>query len=102
MERIWQHAFRLTNRLRPVNVNNVEDIIENAIIGASLNTDPLVISIHAEILDRILTLKEDATYLIHPLHQVKLALKKIAACELREEVKSKIEDLLQRNDDRSI
>ena len=52
------------------------------------------LTVKAEILSRILQLRDDQTYLIHPKKLVKLAIEALAKKEIKAETKKGIKDLL--------
>ena len=89
---IWKECFKVTDKQR---LNNAEDIIENKILGAMPNTKPLVLTIHAEILRRILGLKDDATYLVRPKHLVLIALKGLLIVEKKNENKNALMEMIE-------
>ena len=91
--RIWDSALQITNKLKVINPNNVDRV--QAIMGATMNTDPLILSIHAELLLRILRIKEDANYLIRPKVIVKLAIELVARNEKSDEIKRRLLALLE-------
>ena len=91
--RIWDSALQITNKLKVINPNNVDRV--QAIMGATMNTDPLILSIHAELLLRILRIKEDANYLIRPKVMVKLAIELVARNEKSDEIKRRLVALLE-------
>ena len=91
---IWRETMNLTDKLRNQRNSGVNDIIENKVLGASSDTSPLVLTVHAEILQRILALKEDMIYLIRPKHFVKLTIENLTRCEKNEENKSALANLL--------
>ena len=57
-------------------------------------SEPLILSIHAEVISRLAYLKDDLSYLLRPKVFVKLALELILKREKSENAKSKIEDIL--------
>ena len=78
--RIWDTALQLTNKLKAINQPNNADLIQ-AIMGATRDTDPLILSIHAEIFLRLLRLRDDANFLIRPKVMVRLAIEPILRSE---------------------
>ena len=91
--RIWERTTSLTDRLKLS--DTIDPIpIENKILGATVGTNPLILAIHSEVLSRILTIKDDANYLLRPKVLVKQALKTIQLNEKNLEIKSKCESLL--------
>ena len=95
VERIWGEVIVLTDCLTVADLH-VNCPIENKILGATLHTSSLKLTIHSDILQRIMSLKSDQNYLMRPKHFVKLALKSLLACEKTIASKQKIEMLLNR------
>jgi len=91
--RIWEIATNLTDRIKPVQ-QITNDPIENRILGASTNSSPLILTIHAEILLRLLGLRDDDNYRLTPKHLVKLSIMSIMKRERSLETKSQCGDLL--------
>jgi len=91
--RIWEIATNLTDRLKPAQ-QITNDPIENRILGASTNSSPLILTIHAEILLRLLGLRDDDNYRLTPKHLVKLSIMSIMKRERSLEIKSQCGDLL--------
>ena len=90
--RIWSEALSKTNKLKhgtPINIP-----IENEIIGATTDTSPIILSIHAEIMVRILALRPESNYLLLPSRFVNLAIKSIAINERSLTARIKCESLL--------
>ena len=94
VSRIWNLVLRLTSDLRTINLPD-EDKRE-LIIGAVKGTTPELITIHAEVINRILYLKDSQNYLLRPKIFVRLVLEHIAKREKNDAVKDKIMDLLNR------
>ena len=91
---IWRHAINLTDTLRPsVPIN--EDL-ENKVIGLVAGTNTCLLTIHAEILARVLYLNNEADYMLHPKRFIKMALEHLMKREKTGQIKTKINDLLQR------
>ena len=87
VERIWNIVLAVTRI-------NDHQLIQNKIMAATRSSNPLKVAIHAEIMARILALKDDQPFVLRPVFFVKLALKKIKACELNEETKEKLDSLI--------
>ena len=92
VDQIWQHLLRLTNNL--TNTNQLSEDRTKACLGALIEGNKDVLTINAEILTRILYLKSDQNFLLHPKKIIELALKLILRREQKTEIKSSIEDLL--------
>ena len=85
--RIWQELARLTGQ-------DLSQEPTKAIMGACPDENPAYMTIKAELLGRILQLREEQNYLIHPKRFVKLAIESVGKKELNEELKTEINDLL--------
>ena len=92
VKQIWRHLFLLTNDLTTGNQLN-EDRIK-ACMGALKDGNKAMLTINAEIHTRILYLKPDQNFLLHPKKFIELALRLILRREKEIEVKSSMEDLL--------
>ena len=77
VKRIWRESFIQTDRLIRSNPQHDPDFIENKIIAAFVGSNSLIATIHAEILLRIIGLKDDQLYLLRPSSLVRLAITKI-------------------------
>ena len=86
VSRIWNRVFQVTHRTL------ADDPIKN--ILAIPSTDLRDLTIHAEIIQRILYLKEDQEYLLHPKAFVELGIKDLIMKEGKADLKTKIKDLL--------
>ena len=85
-KRIWQHVSRITH----------EDLLIDpiaTIMGVKLDQTLATLTLKAEIIGRILVLKEQ-NYLLHPKHFVKLALENLIKREQGKEIKDALNDLL--------
>ena len=91
IKRIWDRVLELTSKLKVVNYPEHDRIRQILDVGCTSST---VLTIHAEILLRILSLKDASNYLVHPKALVKLALKYLHRSERDVESKREIEDLL--------
>ena len=92
VKRIWDAVFTLTRKLKPLNSPNIgrlEQILD------TVNPSKLVLTIHAEVLQRILSMKEDSTYLVLPKTFAKLAIQYVAKKERAH--KDELETLLSSN-----
>ena len=79
--------FEITNR------NQGQDITRSVL--AIPSTGLACLTIHAEITQRILYLKDDANYLVHPTTFVKAAIKDLSRKEGNRAIKREIKDLLE-------
>ena len=87
--RIWKRVFELTN----VQENHVER--ENQILGAYKECNVTKLTVHAEVLARILSLKDKETYIIHPKTFVRHAILYLTKKERKNEIKTELEALLR-------
>jgi hypothetical protein len=94
--RIWRLVLSLTDGLYPVTQFQPQPSIENKILGVNGTCDPLALTIHAEIIQRIIALKDGATYLLSPKHFTLLAIRNIERSERLDSVKEKCNDLLEK------
>ena len=65
-----------------------------AIMGSYLNSEVVVLTLNAEILLRLLALKDDDNYLIHPKHFVRNAVSYLTKREKKREVKEGLKSIL--------
>ena len=93
VKRIWQHVTSLTRGLVTVNQTLIESC--KLALGSYIESTPTVLTLHAEILLRILYLKENQNYLVHPRILVKHCLKYIARCEKKTLIRDEIKSLLE-------
>ena len=93
VNRIWEVALRLTSKLKNGNDTNAEILKE--ILGVSVGNNSLLLSIHGEILQRILYLKDNSDHLLHPKALVNFALKYVLKNERKAENKTEIASLLE-------
>ena len=84
--RIWTQTFRTTKRV-PGND------LTREIVALSSN-DTTALTLHAEITQRLLYLKDDANYLIHPRTFVNAAIKDLIVKENKVNIKNELRDLL--------
>ena len=92
VKEIWKHLYRLTNTILTNNPNRLDPV--GASLGTSIDTSPTVTAINAEILQRILSLKKDQNYLIHPKRFVENSLKLLIRREKATVIKNEITSLL--------
>ena len=87
VKRIWAELARLggsDRRAEPIKM----------ITGTEISQTTLNLTIKAEIMGRILMLKDDQSYLIHPKYVVKLAIGNLIKKERRHELVNELKDLL--------
>ena len=87
IKRIWQETERLLRE--GANPNPIK-----LAMGASLQQSLTNLTLKAEILTKILAMKDDQSYLIHPKHFVKMAVKSVAIKETRKEIRNDLRALL--------
>ena len=68
------------------------------IMGTKLDQTLTSLTVKAEILSWILRLKDSQTYLVHPKHLVRMALRGLARKETKKEILSDIKDILSENE----
>ena len=92
VNKIWIETFKFTDRLstQPVGI----DIISKA-IGNNKDATVTGLTIHAEILTRILQLRDEVNYLIRPYTFIRLAIEHLSKRETNEEIKQSLKDLLE-------
>ena len=95
VKEIWKHLSLVTASIRTTNQVGVDPIKSS--LSATMDSNLTITTINAEILQRILTLKRDQDYLIHPKRFIEHALKLLLKRERKGQVKDEIADLLQRN-----
>ena len=91
VKEIWRHLFTLTNTLISGNQLTTDPI--KASLGASIEINLTIATINAEILQRILSLR-DQNYLVHPKKLIEHALKLIHKREQVTAIKNEISSLL--------
>ena len=91
VKRIWEATFKLTRKLRPFDINEEK---ANLVLGLTRESEPIILSIHAEILLRILSLKDEDNFLIIPKVMLRLAVELLIRREKVGEIKSRLKDLL--------
>jgi hypothetical protein len=85
VNRIWDVVLRVTNG--PIDQDRLKSI---------MGVDSKFLNIHAEVLKRILSIKKEAEYLVHPKTFVKLALKTLIVHELDNAEKITLEKILEK------
>ena len=89
IKRIWQQVRSVTRV-----TNNIINDVENQILGAYKTCGLTTLTLHAEILLRILSLREDASYLVHPRAFVKNTILYLRTKEKKNEIKTELASLL--------
>ena len=72
--------------------------IKEKALGTTVDSNLELLTIHAEILNRIMLLKDDARYLIRPKVFVKLGIAHLLKMEKNSKIKRNLEGLLLRCD----
>ena len=88
---IWQEAFKLLSKLTDINPNEYQP---NLILGMIKGTEPLLLSVLAEILQRIMYLKDNHQYLVRPKVIVTRAIELVARREIKQEDKNRLSCIL--------
>ena len=92
-KRIWTETFKLTDKLsNSVVAGNQVDTLEKA-LGADKDSTVLTLTIHAEVMQRILALR-DQNYVIHPKRIPKMAIALVMKREKQESVRTMLGTLL--------
>ena len=86
-KRIWKAVCTLTGE-------NLDGDPIPIIMGATLEQNYVTLAIKAEIVGRILGIPSDQSYLIHPKHFVKLAIKSLIKKERNQATKEALKDIL--------
>ena len=87
-KRIWSEVNKKFPRM------STPDPIRNLVAIPSRDNDLIELTVHAELLQRIMSLPDNQNYLIHPRMMVKLTIKHLVARERKEGIKMKLRDLL--------
>ena len=95
VRRIWRYATSLTANLISANQNQLPVDSRSLVLGSFVESTPTILTLHAEILQRILYLREEQNYLVHPKTLVTHCLKLIARSEKRATVRDEIKSLLE-------
>ena len=91
VEKIWDVVIRYTEHLTID--NQALEPRNKLILGSNLNSNSSLLTINAEILQRILSLKDEANYLVHPKVLVKQALTHLLRREKRTQIKTDLESI---------
>ena len=92
IKRIWQEVFKHSKSITTSDPSN-EDVIEAA-LGAYENSNIAVLTLNAEILQRITSMQEN-NYLIHPKFLIKTALLQLVRRERNQQCKLNLESILE-------
>jgi hypothetical protein len=91
-KRVIRELIRITNSLRITPVN-----LDRTTLKDILNiTEPnnIIMTIHAEVLKRLIYLRDDLLYTLRPKFLIKIALETLLGCERKQEIKSSVKNLL--------
>ena len=92
---IWIEIVKLTNKLRPtIGGDEVRRLIDKKDILGITNPTPTVLAIHAEMMQRILALKDDLNFLIRPKVLARLVVTNIKVLEKNNVIKEDLENIL--------
>ena len=93
--KLWGETFALTDTLKnsPLAVN--EDIIENKILGASIDTNPMILSIHAEVASRLLYNNKESSLPVNPRVIIRQAIDYVMRGERKLGIKNSLDQLKQ-------
>ena len=90
MERIWKETFKQTDKIYQSDGIGFKE----KVLGTNINSNCAVLTCHAEILSRIMLLRDDANHLIRPKIFVRLAIEHIAKREKKPRILESLRDLL--------
>ena len=91
VNKIWSETFKLTDkRYNPPGGQS----IKSKATGTDIKTDLIILSTHSEILNRIMSLKDEANYIVRPKIFVKQAIEYLIKKEIKMETKGSLKDLL--------
>ena len=78
-KKIWVETYKLLNE-------PTDQITIASILGAEINQTLVGLTVRAEILTRILSLRDDQTYLLHPKYLAKLSIGGLAKKEIKKDI----------------
>ena len=90
VERIWKETFKQTDKIYQSDGIGFKE----KVLGTNINSNCAVLTCHAEILSRIMLLRDDANHLIRPKIFVRLAIEHIAKREKKPRILESLRDLL--------
>ena len=93
---IWSQTIRLTNKLRinPIDLNTLDYEDPSVFLATNIDDNQGTLTVHSEILKRILSLKDDQDHLIRPKVMVNLAVKHLIKREKDGALKEQLKTLL--------
>ena len=92
-KRIWSETLKLTNRISQPPQGST---IQTQVLGTHIGSNLMTLTIHSEIINRILYLRDSAEYLLRPKAFVRQTLEYLTRKEKSWEIKRDLEDLLKR------
>ena len=92
VQRIWSMIFKYTQALTTDNLRLEQPA--KAILGCHLNSNGTMLTINAEVLQRIMSLRDDQDYLLHPRLVAKQVFLFLAKKEKKAIVKNDLESIL--------
>ena len=96
VKEIWKHTLRVTNKIRlnKVPTGNLDFDDPSPFLAAKLDDNLATLTVQAEVLRRLLILKEDQNYLIHPRVLIRLILLHLIKREGNRSLKEELQSLL--------
>ena len=92
VRKIWDIVINYTEHLT---IDNLRlEPLSKIILGSHLNSNSSLLTINAEIIQRILSLRDDANYLLHPKIIVKQTLLHLLRREKRTQIKTDLESII--------
>ena len=92
VKKIWETVFGFTKELTIDDLSN--EPLNKSILSCNLNSDITSMTINAEILQRILSLKDNNNYTLHPKFFVKLAISHLTKREKQANIKTNLNFIL--------
>ena len=89
---IWKHVHESTRSILTTDPGTLP--VQKAILGGYLESSTISLTINAEIMQRILALKDAQDHLIHPKHFAKKAIELLARREIKQEARAKLKTVL--------
>ena len=93
VKRIWEITLSSLNRITTSDPRT--EPLSKAVCGGYLTSSSTIITLNAEIMQRILVLKDEEQFLVHPKHFVKNALGYLLKKEKKPSIKNEIKSILE-------
>ena len=93
IQRIWKHVLESVKSITTIDPQSLPQV--KAILGGYLESNPVILTINAEIMQRIQVLKDNQDHLIHPRHFARNALQLLVRRENNRESKEKLKSVLE-------